>query len=848
MMRLMKPGLWAAALFAALFPVPCACRAEIGKGLSFRSYEVPPARRTSLSIPAEEEGAVKFGDCFAVSFDLKIDTEKECFGYVCRIIIDNAHSVDLILSNPVEGIPYLGVNTASGGFEPLRLHAGLGEWNRVDIAVAAQEEGLAVSANGERIAIFGDRQPKHTAAVLFGWNARGIFTTSDVAPMTIRDLTLSLRPTGEPDYRWELGPDDNLADSGPSGLVAIRIENPEWLVERHSRWRKIQDFTFASKVFPVVDPDGMRICFVSADRVTLFRPRERRTQEYPFTQNIRVDLITNDFIMLPGGRLIYYDFENERPVVNEFDFAASRWQRPVGRTAHSKYLHHNKFFNPADSCVVQLFGYGFHRYLNEAVRWRAGSDSVTRFSLDSIGPRYLGAVGMADTAAYIYGGKGNDRGIQEFGTRFYNDLYRLDLRDYSVRKLWEASDPDLQVAASNLVVADDGRHFSALFYSPDSPPRSYLQMREYAIADGSSRVVGDSIPYDFIDVSSDAGLLFDPKSEAYYAVVASKEPDGGYRASVYTIRNPVIAPAEPRASADRGVRYYLLPMALFVVVGLAVALFRMKKRRDEVLPLPEEPAVATAARKAPGIYLLGGFRVVDSEGEEITSNFTPIMRQLLVLIILYTDRESGRGISSAELKEALWSDKSEESYYNNRGVNIRKIRMWLSKVGAVEIAAADGYWHLAGDVWLCDYIRHLRYLASVDSGAVSEEVTETLIGMARCGALLPDMQFEWTDRFKADYADRFILLLSRIRDGAPAAFSPQTRIRLADAILAFDSLDEDAVRVKCRALIRLKRHGIAKNVFNAFAQEYERLMGEKYRERFDRFVRDADSGEQGSGR
>lgn len=838
-MRLMKPALRAAALFAALSQVPCACRAEIGKGLTFRSYEVAPDCRTSLSIPAEEGAAVRFGDYFAVSFDLKIDTERESFGYVCRIIVDNTHSVDLILSNPVKGMPYLGINTASGGFEPLLLHAGLGDWNRVDIAVAAREEGLVVSANGERIAVFDDSRPKHTAAVLFGWNVRGIFTTSDVAPMTIRDLTLSLRPTGEPDYRWELGPDDDLADNGPAGLIAIRIENPEWLVERHSRWRKIADFTFASKVFPVIDPHEMAICFVSADKVTRFRPRRKKTEEYPFTQNIRVDLITNDFILLPGGRLIYYDFENDRPVVDEFDFAARRWQRSVGRTAHSKYLHHNKFFNPADSSVVQLFGYGFHRYLNEAVRWRVGSDSVIRFSLDSIGPRYLGAVGMADTVAYIYGGKGNDRGIQEFGTRVYNDLYRLDLRDYSVCKLWEATEPDLQVAASNLVVAGDGGRFSALFYSPDSH-RSYLQMREYAIADGRSRPVGDSIPYDFIDVSSDAGLLFDPVSETYYAVVASKNPDGGYRASVYTIRNPVIAPAEPRVSADRRVHYYLLPVVLFVLVGFAAVLFRRKGRRDEELPLPEELAVAAATPKAPGIYLLGGFRVVDSEGREITSNFTPIMRQLLVLIILYTDKQPGRGISSAELKEALWSDKSEESYYNNRGVNIRKIRMWLSKVGAVEIAVTGGYWHLAGDVSLCDYIRHIRYLASVDSGAVSEEVAETLIGMVH-GTLLPDMQFEWTDRFKADYADRFILALSRIRDKGSAAFSPQLRIRLADAILVFDSLDEDAVRVKCQALIGLKRHGIAKNVFNAFTQEYERLMGEKYRQSFDRFVRETDS-------
>jgi len=836
----MKPGFLAALLFLAFLRTPCACHAEIDKGLSFRSYEVPPVQRTSLSIPAEEHSALRFGAYFAVSFDLKIDTGKECFGYVCRIVLDNACPVDLILSNPVGGVPYLGVNTPSGGFEPLELEpgSGLDDWNRVEIAIADARDTLSVSANGKKVAAFGSRQQKHTAVVLFGRNSHGTFTTSDVAPMAIRNLALSLRKAGQSDYRWELGSGDDLSQTGPAGPVAVGIRNPEWLAERHSRWRKIQEFAFGSKVFPVIDSAGARILFVSADKVTLFRPREKKVEEYPFAQHVDIDLITNDFIVLPDGRLIYYDFEDDRPVVNEFDFGTSRWQRPIGRSTHSKYLHHNKFFNPVDSSVVQLFGYGFHRYLNEAVRWPVGSDSASRFPLDAIPPRYLGAVGLTDTAAYIYGGKGNDRGIQEFGTKFYNDLYRLDLRNYTVSKLWEAPEPDSHVAASNLIIDSTG--FTALFYSPDSQ-RSHLRMRTYSIADGSCRPAGDSIPYDFIDIASDAGLMFDPESETYYAVVASKTSGNGYQASVYAIRSPVIAPAEPGVRAARRFRYYSIPIGLFAAIGIAVALLRRRKRRDRDAPLPETPTVEPTSRRGPGIYLLGGFRVVDAAGREITANFTPIMRQLLVLIILYTDKQSGRGISGAELKEALWSDKSEKSYYNNRGVNIRKIRMWLSKVGAVEIASADGYWHLAGDVSLCDYIRHNRYLARIDSGSVSDDELQTLIDMARCGTLLPDMQFEWTDRFKADYTDRFILLLSRIRDNGPSVFSPQTAIRLADAILSFDSLDEDALRVKCRALIRLKRHGIAKNIFNAFIQEYKRLMGEDYGQSFDRFIQETDT-------
>lgn len=213
------------------------------------------------------------------------------------------------------------------------------------------------------------------------------------------------------------------------------------------------------------------------------------------------------------------------------------------------------------------------------------------------------------------------------------------------------------------------------------------------------------------------------------------------------------------------------------------------------------------------------------------------MRQLLILIILHTDKQSG-GISNVEMKEALWSDKSEESYYNNRGVNIRKLRKWLGEIGDVGIVSTDSCWRLSGDVLLCDYIRYTRYLDAVDAETVTAGDLQELVRIACCGTLLPDMRSEWCDRFKASYTDKVILLLGRIRDDKKLNLSPEIRIQLADAILLFDSLDEDSIRVKCQALIQLKRHGIAEKVFNIFSQEYKRLMGEDFRYSFDRFIKD----------
>ncbi len=423
-------------LFAAIlstFLTTWAGHAEVERGLSFHSYEVRPDQRTSLAIPAGEGDEVRFNRFFTLAFDLKIDTDKECFGYVCRVLVNRSRSIDLLLSNPTKGEPYLGIATAAGELQPLELDEGgvLDRWNRIRLQLVADGRTVRVEANGRPVTAFDSPGREHTVVVLFGANTRETFATSDVAPMAVRSVTLALGEDGDTDYSWNLSSAADLSGNGP-GRMAAEVRNPEWLLERHHRWRKVRTFTFDSKPFPVVDPFARRVLFVSAGRVTVFTPHDGRAMEYPFRQNIRPDLITNDFIALPGNRLLYYDFEAARPVVNEFDFSKSDWQRSVTRKAHSKYLHHNKFVNPVDSSIVQLFGYGFHRYLNELAGWKPGRDTVHRLVLSPIEPRYLSAVGIADSVAYIYGGKGNDRGIQEFGTTIYDDFYALDLRDYTL--------------------------------------------------------------------------------------------------------------------------------------------------------------------------------------------------------------------------------------------------------------------------------------------------------------------------------------------------------------------------------------------------------------------------------
>lgn len=808
------------------------CIAE--SGLMFRSYDVSPNQRTSLRLPSEPDGGVVFSRGCRLSFELRIDMSRERFGYVCRVIFDDTENLDILLSSPYGSIPYVSVVTSSGEFEPVEIGANpdLGDWRKIDIDIAAAEDSLRVSVNGKVMTLAGSQRKPHTLAVLFGANDYGRFATSDVAPMHLRNLTL--KADGGKEFSWTLSSEEELTSYR---RIRLSAANPLWMQDLNRRWHLVNSFRFPSKVFAVPDPKHSRLLLVTADRVVDYDPVTNRAKSTSFAQDIRTDLITNDFFVLPDGRLIYADLELETPFVSIFDFETGAWSNANPRTRKSRYLHHNVFFNNCDSSLVQLFGYGYHRYTNEVNVYNIDNGRFRRIFSSQTEPRYLSSVGMKDGDVYIYGGKGNDNGVQELGQQIYNDLYRLDPSDYSAHELWSLPSDASEVAAADLVISDDGESFMALTYSPNVY-ESKLVLKRISIADGSRTEIADAIPYYFLDVDSEARLIYSEEADAFFAVVSYKEESGSHLVNVWRINNPIFTGGGKQSTENKDYIVWCILGAVVLLAALFVAVMRRRSTPladggDESELTDDTESLSAELSRAPGVYLLGGFRVIDRNGTDISNSFTPLMKQLLSAVILHSDRPGG--ISNVVLKELFWYDKSNESYINNRGVNIKKIRNSLKGVGDVDIVTHRGNWYVSDENGLCDWLVCTKSLDEPVAANASDAEIEKMISLARRGTLLPGMRADWVDSFKAHYTDRIISRLQALRSAA-SDLSPEMQIRLADAVLLFDSLDEESIRAKCRALIRLKRLGSAQKVYANFIDEYERLMGEKYSSDFRDFV------------
>jgi two-component SAPR family response regulator len=243
--------------------------------------------------------------------------------------------------------------------------------------------------------------------------------------------------------------------------------------------------------------------------------------------------------------------------------------------------------------------------------------------------------------------------------------------------------------------------------------------------------------------------------------------------------------------------------------------------------------------KAQSILLLGGFQVIDKEGNNKTGEFTPILKQLFILILLYT-LKSDKGISSFKLKEIFWFDKTDESAKNNRSVSLSRLRVIFDQIGKVSISSQNSYWtvHFGDDIY-CDYYEALILIdrfSAVDVLEFDLKDLKRLISIASGGELLPNIQTEWVDSFKSSFSNRLIDLLLAISSNPAYQLDMQTKLDIADVIFVHDSLNEDALKLKCITLVKTGKNGLAKKVYTSFVHEYKTLFGIDFKYSFEQII------------
>ena len=788
--------------------------ARIEDGMLFRSYDVPAEQRSSLILPGGQNEWISFSDSVTVSFSIKIELNKGRFGYICRMDLDNQMPVDLLLS-PLSDKPAICATSDHLNLIVLNNEEDdIQEWKDFYVKVFKSGDCLVMTANGKEIFRKEFKFRRHHIKLYFGKADTMGFATTDVAPMILADLKLKV--DGKRSVSWALS---DKADLVSHRGISIKAVNTLFMKDFNRQWTNVFTIEVPSASYACFSEDKSTIWYVSDGQVIMADVGAASCRVLEYGTDMKMNLVRGEFESLPDGTLIYADVERGQFI--RFDKDKSEWELANGRTRTSTYLHHNSVFLPERGEYVQMFGYGQHHYSNVAFIWNPDSCSVHSKVLEGIEPRYLSAAGVCDGKIYVLGGKGNAAGRQELGAHLWSDFHEIEPGALSCSLLWRNDILSSMVPAHDLVFEDGGKSFLALLYNPELYESS-LQLMRFDRETGKCEPLADRIPYFFSDVTSDARLCYNAEHDFYIAAVCYAAESGKHYVSSYILGAPVLSGSASRPSRKLPVWAILLVAALLLLIP-ALLLVRRHKGRSRSVEEEDIPMKLPVLDK-PGIYLLGGFHVLDKDGNDIASSFSPTLVQFLSVLILYTAEKGG--VSNAMLKSVLWPDKSDQSFNNNKGVNLNKLRLLLEQVGGVQVVSDGGNWKVEDNGGSCDYLLAKERL----SGSSIQEILQ----VASWGPLLPEYHFDWLDKFKSRYTD---LVFSRLDEIAGSGVSAETKVRAADCRLLFDSLDEDAMLQKCQALISLGKMGTAKTAFARFTAEYKQVMSEDFGTDFADFIK-----------
>lgn len=816
---------------------------NISSGLFFSAHNAIKEERTSLELSPNFDASKGF----VLDFDIKLRPELHNYGYIFRIVIDDDRSYDLIanFSLGTKSLNLIEGNDIYLSFKESQLNQYVwNKWSHIQCFITPNEVKLS----------FDKHTLQHTHKPLdiknvqfyFGYSNHPKFHSSDVPPMSIRNIRISDTNTKTIAY-WPLK--EHLPHSCLDSLHQIpsKVSNPTWEINKHTKWTKEKTIKL---------PIHTQICDAPA-KSSIYFSNSTYTLSYSVTNNTLDTLYTTQGTpyIEKNNQLIYnsyynelwsYDFDNQK-TISSFDFEKRAWTNNDHEIKNPNYSQHNAFISPNDSCLYIFGGYGNYQYKNEILKKSKWQDDWKSISYENkIPPRYLSGLGFKNkNTLLLLGGCGNPQGKQELGVANYYDLYAIDINTFKTKKMWSMPNGHTNnfVVGNSIVVDEKNNKLYALCF-PNDCSNSYILLKSFDLDSGSHMTnYADTIPFTFDDVNSFCTLYYDSLQSQLYAVTNynnEKESD----ISIYSLAYPPLK-IEDTLQADTKNHFYpisfLLGFCCCLIIGIA-GYFIHKKKKLALLQAEHQnliqPAIEESKRPEPlhqksAILFLDGFQVWDRDGKDMTKAFTPILKQLLILIILYGESNK-KGISNVTLRELLWFDKNDESAQNNRRVNIRKLKLLLEQLDGIEIVKENTYWFVKCTETYCDYIEVCNFIDRVKNNhqITVQNVTDFPLELLS-GQLLPYVQADWLDSFKSNYSNSILDTSISLSKQEYIKANNELLIRIANVMFAHDKTDEYALIIKCQALYKNGRTSLAKATFDSFCNEYKTILNADYTKTFN---------------
>jgi len=817
-------------------------------GLGFNGKKFSKDLRTGIDLsPA---GYFSFDKEFEISFKMLLrPNETMYFGYITRIIDKNGKNIDLIFnyqsfdSSAIEVVCGQKLTRISFKADIRKLCL---EWHefRLKVDIKNNKVSLLSPANNFQAEDIGGNLTGEVK-ILFGISDFSPFKTADLPSMKIKDICIYEKD--KLTHSWLLD-----ESSGEIAYDKIRkkkaiIKNPVWLKPEHSDWLKIHTTTLTGNCEIAFNEQDEKLYLIGEDQLIVYSVKNNNTETLVYKEKAKNILPGRQAFYNPDTKTIF-SYDIDQKTISEFDFNTLSWKEEVPKSVYATvFLHHNQYYSSSEKSLYVFGGYGQHEYKNTIQRFdfRNSGWEIVKPGGDVFNPRYLASTGVLNDTVYILGGYGSASGKQILNPQNYYDLLAFSIKDQRFKKVYDFVPPAEDICFSNSMVIDpDNRTFYALSYSV-LKYEGFLQLIKGSLQRPDLKLIASKIPYLFYDVMSFSSLYFCKSSKKLIAATMLLNEQNKTEINLYTISfppNDKLAESEP--SNKLILRWFYL-LAFLAILMVFIILIRKRLKKDNTLINKclkdndydakinfEEAESGEKVTCKNLVFFFGGFQVFSSNGIDITNRFSPLLKELFLLIWLNSIKND-KGISSEKIAELLWYDKDEKSAGNNRAVNIAKLKLIIAEIDTCTLSHKTGYWKIEFDerVVYNDYLECIKIACSKKS--ITKEKINKLIGFSHKGIFLTNSNYEWLDDFKANISNTLIDILVEFALKQKIEEDPDFILQLADSVFNFDIMSEEAMILKCKAMTLKGKHSLASNAFTKFSREFKILYNKEYDKTFD---------------
>ena len=669
----------------------------------------------------------------------------------------------------------------------------------------------------------------------------------DVTPFCIKNLRINIDRRS---YKFDLDETEGEVVHNNKGKSVGHVTNPNWLHNQHIKWVQMAaiDEDEIAAVYP--DKNNRNLIFYTSNAIYRYNLFTDQLSTKTTERSECFDIIKGggaNYVTVPGtdSAIIFNNKATPHSTaIVSYNEATDKLTYESENNLGHRYHHNSAFIDKKGQNIYQFGGYCQFHYYNTFRRMKRGEWEWNdiQFSGDTLIPRHYSAVttdfSEAKEDVYIFGGYGNETGLQEAGAIQLADLYKIDLQDMSIKKICDIKNGPEMVPCRDLIRNDDGTFYTLMY--AHHIPQSTTRLYKIDPFSGTMLPYSDTIEFLSFKISTQVHLFENKKAASLICVIQEFTKPDQSTIKIYKLRTPVFPFQQktinnhPHKSINITIFIILLLLISAVIIVLSIKrrhqikktnnqhLNSIDKSNDENIIIStkeiDNDDVIDEVHKNT-IYILGDFTVFDKNGSDITYLFSAKIRQLLMLILMFTYRKTSKGITAKEISSIIWPEKDYAQSKNIRGVTIKNLRDALSTVDGIKLVSTNGKWNLEIDENIC----HCDFLQIIDAD-ISEidnyDDIRPYMHLLRRGSLLMSEHYDWLDIFKSEYEE---IILNNFGTKMRSSFNEGQYLisyKISQVLLTLDTLNEDIMKIEINSLIRMGDPIKAKIKFRQFSINY----------------------------